>query len=141
MLEKSLSVTLITAILGAVAALCYVIAVPTIEANFTEFYILGLKEKAAHYPKEVRVGEEVKVIVGIINHEHATMTYTVVVKLNEVKSDEVGPIILEYKEKWETEVSFVPAKAGDNQKVEFLLYNEGGPYFEDPPHLWINVTE
>ncbi len=38
--------------------------------RFTEFYILGLEGKADNYPDELTVGEEGRVILGIVNHEH-----------------------------------------------------------------------
>ena len=48
--------------------------------------------------------------------------------------------MLEHDEKWEETVSFTPARVGDNQKTEFLLYKneESEPYLE-PLHLWVNV--
>jgi len=48
---------------------------------------------------------------------------------------------LSIEEKREEEVSFAPQGAGDNQKVEFLLYKngEGEPY--ERLHLFIAVKE
>ena len=48
---------------------------------------------------------------------------------------------LEHEEKWREEVGFVPQKAGEGQKVEFVLYKEGKPYLEEPLHLRIDVEE
>jgi len=87
------------------------------------------------------VGEEGKVIVGIINQEHETVSYRVEVRINGMKSSEVGPIVLEHEEEWELEVSFVPLVSGNNQKVEFLLYKQGQTEACQSLHLWVDVKD
>jgi len=141
-LDRVLSIILVVAVLGALGVLGYVIATPKVGEKFTEFYILGLSGKATDYPKEIRVGEEAKVIVGIVNHEHEIVTYQVEVKIDGVKNNEVGPVLLANEQKWEEIVSFTPDKTGDNQKVDLTLYKnqEAEPCLE-PLHLWIDVTE
>lgn len=140
-IDKVLSIILIAAILGAIGTLGYVIATPKVGEKFTEFYILGLEGKAIDYPRELKVGEEGRVIVGIINREHETVNYWVEVRIDGVRNNQVGPLELEHDEKWEGIVSFTPDRAGDSQKVEFLLYKdkEGEPYLR--LHLWIDVKE
>ena len=139
--DKILSIILIAAILGVVGTLGYAIAIPKVGERFTEFYVLGLEGKAIDYPRELRVGEEGRVIVGIINREHETVNYWVAVKIDGIRNNQVGPLELEHGEKWEGIVSFTPDRAGDNQKVEFLLYKHGEsePYLK--LHLWVNVKE
>ncbi|MCL0091512.1 DUF1616 domain-containing protein [Dehalococcoidales bacterium] len=139
--DKVLSITLVIAILGAVGMLGYVIATPKVGEKFTEFYILGLEGKAVDYPRELRVGEEGRVIVGIINNEHRIVNYRVEVRINGVRNSEIGPVVLEHDKKWEGEVSFTPEVAGEKQKVEFLLFKdeEAEPYLK--LHLWIDVSE
>ena len=63
--DKVLSIVLVTAILGALGMLIYVVAVPKTIGEFTEFYILGLGGKATDYPQRLVVGDEGKVITGI----------------------------------------------------------------------------
>jgi uncharacterized membrane protein len=128
-LDKALSVTLVLAIAATIGTLGYVIATPRVGERFTEFYILGLEGRAEDYPRELGVGEEGRVIVGIINREHETVSYRVEVRIEGVIRNEVGPIELAHDEKWE------------GQRVEFLLYRNGEvePYWE--LHLWLNVTE
>lgn len=140
--DRVLSVTLVLATLGALGALGYVIATPSVEDTFTEFYILGQGSKAADYPKELKVGDEGRVIVGIINHEDKQVSYRVGVMIGGKKSAEIGPIMLADEQKWEGEVIFVTEVAGNNQKTEFLLYkdDEFEPCLE-PLYLWINVAE
>jgi uncharacterized membrane protein len=69
------------------------------------------------------VGEEGKVMVGIINREHEPVTYRV--EVGGVKNNEVGPVMFEHNEGWEDIVSFTLDRVGDKQKVEFLLYRQG----------------
>ena len=140
--DKVLSAVLVIAILGAFGMLGYVIAMPKTGEKFTEFYILGEEGKAADYPEELGVGQEGRVILGIINNEYETMDYRVEVRIDGVINNEIGPVVLEHDEKWEEEVSFIPQIAGGKQEVEFLLYKNGQsePCFE-PLRLWINVTE
>ncbi len=137
--DRALSVILMLAILGTLGTLGYAIASPKVGERFTEFYIEGLEGKAADYPKELVVGGEGKVIVGIINREHETVTYRVEVAIGEVKNNEVGPVTLDHDGKWEEIVGFTPDKAGDKQKVEFLLYRQGQNEVYQRLHLWVDV--
>ena len=146
--DKVLSVVLAVAIVGAIGTLGYAVATPRVGEKFTEFYILGLDGKAENYPTELKVGEEGEVIVGIVNHEQEWVSYRVEVWIGGEKAklridgedrDEIN-LELEPERKWEREVGFVPQKAG-RQKVEFVLYKDGEPYFEEPLHLWIDIEE
>jgi len=140
--DRVLSVILIVVILGALGTLGYVIAKPKEAERFTEFYILGLEGRAVEYPREVKVGEDTKIIVVITNHEREVVSYRVEVKIAGIKNNEVGPMLLANEEKWEEILSFVPDKVGDNVKVEFFLYkNEESEPFLKPLHLWINVID
>ena len=62
-------------------------------------------------------------------------------KIDGVRNNQVGPLELGHDERWEEIVSFTPDRAGDNQKVEFLLYKNGEnePYLK--LHLWLKVKE
>lgn len=139
---KVLAITVVVAILATLGTLGYVIATPKVGETFTEFYILGQDGKAANYPKELKVGEKGEVIVGIVNHEGKEVSYRVEVVAGSQESTEVGPVVLVDEQKWEGEVSFVPEVAGENQKVEFLLYKDGEvePCLE-PLHLWVDVKK
>jgi len=140
-LDKGLSIGLVVAIVAALGCLGYVIANPKQGEKFTEFYILGPEGKAENYPQQVMVGEEAKVILGIVNHEHQPTSYRVEIKINGVKNKELRTGILAHEEKWEQVVGFTPEEVGVNQKVEFWLYKdeELQPCFEEPLHLYIDV--
>jgi len=140
-LDKGLSIGLVVAIVAALGCLGYVIANPKQGEKFTEFYILGPEGKAENYPQQVMVGEEARVILGIVNHEHQPLSYRVEIKINGVKNKELRTGILAHEEKWEQVVGFTPEEVGVNQKVEFWLYKdeELQPCFEEPLHLYIDV--
>ena len=140
--NKVLSIILVIAILGALGTLGYIIAVPKVGERFTEFYILGLNGKAMDYPSELKLGEEGRVIVGIANREHEIVSYRLEVRIDGMKNNEIEPIVLGHNEKWEEIVSFTPDKAGNREKVEFLLYKNGeAEPFLEPLRLWLDVTE
>ena len=137
--DKMLSIILTLAIVGALGMLGYAIASPKVGERFTEFYIEGLEGKAINYPKEMVLGEEGKVIVGIINREHETVTYRVEVAIDGVRNNEVGPMALNHDGEWEETVGFTPGRAGDNQKVEFLLYKQGQNEVYHRLQLWVDI--
>lgn len=146
--DKVLSMVLVVAIAVVIGTLGYVIATPRVGEKFTEFYILGPDGKAENYPTELKVGEEGRVIVGIVNHEQELTSYKIEIWIDGAKAklringedrDEIA-VELWHDAKWEQEVGFVPQKAG-RQKVEFVLYKDGELYFEQPLHFWLDVEE
>jgi len=168
-LDKFLSVILIVSIVGALGTLGYAIATPRSGEKFTTFYILGLHGEAEDYPAEfimegdrvvlVKYGdtevrevasEYARVTLGIVNHEHEQAAYLirvtidgeqVAVSVDGNEQDEIGLIELAHEEKWEHAVRFAPQHTGDSQKVSFVLYKNGVQYFDNPPYLWVDVTE
>ncbi len=140
--DKVLSVILVLAILGALGIIGYVIATPKAGQQFTEFYFLGQEGREGSYPRELIVGEEGRVVVGIANNEYKIMNYWVELRINGVKNNEVEGISLTHGERWENGVSFTPKVAGMKQKIEFLLYEKGEatPLFE-PLRLWVDIVE
>ncbi len=108
-------------IVGTVAALCYVITHP-VEEYLTEFYILSTEGKAEGYPEVLAVGEEERVILGVVNQEQESMSYKIEIMIGETLVEEIGPITLTHEEKWEEEVGFLMQEPDDNQKVEFKLF-------------------
>jgi uncharacterized membrane protein len=140
-LSKTLSIVLGLAILGAVAAIIYVVTVAVPGDAFTEFYILGPGKKAADYPTQLKVGEEARLIIGISNQERQTVSYQVEIQIGGVASDELGPISLNPGEKFEQPVTFTPDTPGERQKVEFLLYKQGEIEVYKTLYLWIDVTQ
>ncbi len=138
--SRVLSIILVLAVLGVLGVVSYAIAKPKVGQKFTEFYILGSEDRDADYPETLNTGQEGNVTIGIVNHEYQDVSYRVEVLLNGIKDDEVGPVRLEQDEKYEETVTFTLYQAGNNQKIEFLLYKNGDtePYLE-PLRLWIDV--
>ena len=137
--DKALSVVLVISILAAITVLGYVIATPKVGEKFTEFYVLGPGGEASGYPEEISIGEEVAVILGIVNREQEKTSYLVEIIINGISYSEKGPLNLENDEKWESQVSFQSDKLGNDQKVEFLLYRGGQSEVYRTLHLWIDV--
>ena len=131
-LDRALTLILALSIIGAIGLLAYVVVTPRVSERFSEFYILGPGGTAADYPVELSLGEQGKVILGIINQEDQEMTYLVEVRIEGDKVQEVGPIKIVPEEKWEQEVAFSLQKVGEDQRVDFLLFKAGGsqPYHQ-----------
>ncbi len=138
-ISKVISVVLVMIIIGTVAMLTYTIAKQKTGEKFTEFYILDLDGKAIDYPKVIQLGDHGKITMVIINNEQQLTRYMVEIKIDGFMNETFEPILLEADEKAVREVTFTPKSAGDQQKVEFLLYKDGQgePYLN--LHLWINV--
>lgn len=139
--DKVLSAVLAVALLGALALLGYVIAMPRAGETSTEFYILNPQGKAQNYSRELTVGEEGLVTVGIVNRELEPAVYQVEITVDGLKASWIGPVTLNHNEKWEQEVSFTPTRAGPNQKVEFFLYKGAKTELCGTLHLWVDVRE
>ena len=141
-LDKTLSIILVVAIIAVSGCLGYVVANPKQGESFTEFYILGEEGKAESYAAELQVGEEARVILGIVNHEHQPTGYRVEIAINGIKDKEILTGILAHEEKWEQMAGFTLDRSGINQKVEFWLYRDGEtqPCLKEPLHLYIDVN-
>jgi len=140
-LSKVLLLALVLAILASIGAFGYAVATPRVEESFTEFYVAGSGGMVEDYPREVASGEKATVILGIVNHERQSKFYFVEIKIDGEKVQEIGPISLASNGKSEQSVSILPTKAGEDQKVEFLLYkdDEGQPHLK--LHIWLDVKE
>lgn len=138
-LGKSLSIVLIASIIGSFATLAYVVVMPKSGERFTEFYLLGPNGMASGYPIDLKVGEEGRVIIGIVNREYENVTYRLEISFNGslVYKEQVSLI---NNEKWEEPFTFKAIKKGENQKLEFLLYKDQQIKTYRTLHLWVNVT-
>lgn len=137
-LDKVLSILLVLAILSTIGMIGYVRAVPKVE-KFTEFYILGPDGKMGGYPTELTVGEQAQVIVAMINHENATVNYTVQVKMGDYVKSTTGPIALNNGQKWEGPIEFSANMPNPNIEVQFLLFRQGDTLPYRSLHIWVNV--
>ncbi len=125
---------LIMAAIWSLGVLAYVLNLPPRASSLTEFYLLSMEKQAIGYPYELEIGEPGAVLVGIRNLEGEPIDYWLKVTIAGEEGQTLGPISLPPEEGKEIEVAFVPAWAGEQQKVEFLLY-KGVPRGEDKPYL------
>lgn len=139
--DKVLSCILALLLLAVIGTIVGVIHTPPIGEQFTEFYFLGVEGEAKTYPKELVVGGVGKVLVGIVNHEYQEMSYQVVVRIDGMEHEELGPVVLEHGEEWQQEVSFVVEKAGKKREVEFLLFKGGDSEPYNSLLLLLDVVE
>ena len=135
---KFLAILVMVSILGSLGMLGYYIASPAVE-SFTEFYILDVNGEVQNYPSEISAGDEAEVILGIVNKEQVKTSYRIEIAVDGTKYNEAGPILLEHNEKWEDLIEFSINKAGNEQKVEFLLFKDGQSEAYRSIHLWVNA--
>ena len=146
--DKVVTIILGALIIIAVTLTMYVIVFPKVGEKFTEFYVLGVDGTAYQYPRNLSIGENASVILGISNHEYRTITYTVEVWLvnettffnasgntNETVVDHmwfIDEITVELnctlvnldtleESQWEYNYSFSVSQRG-SFKLEFLLF-------------------
>ncbi|MBN2097992.1 MAG: DUF1616 domain-containing protein [Dehalococcoidia bacterium] len=139
--DRAFMAVLVVAMAAAVAGLAYVATHPGSEQEFTEFYLLGPSGLAEDYPSEIVLGASAHVIVGVTNHEGQDITYQVRISLGGTDLRTTDGIVLHNGENWEDQVVLAPTKAGDNQKVEFLLYRDGESEAYQELYLWIDVID
>lgn len=138
--DRILTGILIFSIALAIGMVYFVITAPKTGERFTEFYILGPEGRADNYSTELKYNSPAAILVGVVNHEYASVNYTVQVSLNKDVLTDTW-FSLGYNETWEKNMTFVPDKNGTNMKLEFWLFKEDNftaPYRE--LHLWVNVT-
>ncbi len=119
--DKIISSFSIIFILITIFTTAYIISSPKEDGKFTEFYLLGPDNKAYNYPTNLSEGQTGTIYQGIVNHEQSTVTYNLIIKLNNktLKNDN---ITLLNNEKKEIPLTFVASNSGQNQKMEFFLY-------------------
>lgn len=160
--DTVLNVLLVVSILLAGASVAYTVAVPNQGETFTEFYLLGEKENGElvtdDYPTNLTVGENTPLVVAIENHEHQTVEYTVVEKLQRVQIRNNSTSVLEEQElsRFSTIVgpsethhrnhTVTPKMTGERLRLVYLLYR-GAPSSDlsvesayREAHLWVNVS-
>ncbi len=139
-LQLIVIIVLIIAIVFCITAIYYIFTKGEGD-KFTEFYILGTDGKAHDYPVELRLEDDAKVILGIVNHEYSEMSYIFKISIDQTVLYTSDIITLDREEKWEKVVSFKPTKTGMNQRVDFILYKQTNNASPLTLNLWINVSK
>ncbi|QZP38445.1 DUF1616 domain-containing protein [Halobaculum magnesiiphilum] len=160
--DAALNVLLAISVIVAVSSVGYAVAVPKQGESFSEFYLLTEGEDgelvADDYPTEFTQGEPQSLVVGVSNHEHRSVNYTVVAAIQRVEVSnnsttvEASSQLREWRveladnETWQLEHTVAPEMTGDRLRLTYFLYRG------DPPetlradtayrelHLWVNVT-
>lgn len=142
-LPRALTWVLAIAVLASLVGVLYIAVTPQQTTDpYTEFYILGTDGNASNYPTNLSVGETGTLIVGISNHEHRTVTYTVLFRF-ENRTAASRTVTVNDDETWEDEVSFTPQSTG-RKPLRILLYKgENADPSQDAYRslrLWVNVS-
>ena len=158
LLDKALTIGLVISIIVALSIFVYAFTVPKTGERFTEFYILNENGMADQYPTSLNATENGTVIIGVVNHEFANVTYTVrkdLVWIQWVYNDtterdepvemsrvtlHTEDLSLDHEDEWESPFLFSIDDAGD-YKVEFLLFKNGD--FSEvyrSLHLYVEVS-
>jgi uncharacterized membrane protein len=121
------------------ATLVGIRSAPGTSEPFTEFFLLGPSGKLQGYPRQAFVGDSVRVVLGIGNHEFRRITYRVVVKIGNRELAALGPIPLDSGQRWTHEVQFTPPGPAPREEIDIVLLKEnaGAPYRN--LHLWLSV--
>ena len=160
--DAVLNVLLVVSILLAVSSVGYAVAVPKQGEQFSELYLLTEGDDgdlvADNYPQNFTAGEPQSLYVGIGNHEHERVNYTVVVAVEDVefvnnesrvRREErlrTFQTTLPHNETWQLNHTVAPSLTGDRLRLTYFLYKGSAP--NNPTvdnayrevHLWVNVT-
>lgn len=139
--DKILSAVLIAGIVLCTGFIIYLSVTPSSNDKFTEFYMLNADGKASDYPFDVKAGEAVTVILGVINHEYQPATYRIMVRQNGAIIKSVNVSLLQDKQKWEEKVDFTVEGNGRTQ-LEFYLFagDSKEPHIKDPLTLTLDAA-
>ncbi|MFZ2070715.1 MAG: DUF1616 domain-containing protein [Halobacteriota archaeon] len=134
-----LTVILAISIIIALSMTIYVIITPKTGEKCTEFYILGPNGTASDYPTNLKLGAEGEVIIVIVDHEYANISYRLGITWDgEVLEEKT--MVLSNNETWKSPFKFKANNKGENQKLELLLFKAGEKQVYRSLHLWVDVT-
>jgi uncharacterized membrane protein len=161
--DRALTVGLAAAVVAAVAAMGYAVAVPGPDQSYTGVSLLSQNETgelvADDYPRNFEAGSSRPLVVELDNREGERTGYSVVVELQRVEqADDGGAEVLEERrlatftptvgagETWRTVHEVTPTMTGEDLRLVYLVYR-GEPPNEPTTgnayrhvHVWVNVT-
>jgi len=138
---RALAAIAALALVALTAAAAYLIVPSRGGEAYTEFYLLDPSGRAAAYPGALALGQSARLMLGVTNHEGQDATYQIVAKIDGAIARSVPDLRLEDGDRWEQEVAVAPSRAGDGQKLEYLLYREGDSEPYRRLHLWLDVED
>jgi uncharacterized membrane protein len=162
-IDQFLNGVLIVVAIVAIITTAVVIAFPKEGERFSEFYILGEKQRSADYPEMIMTGLPYQMYIGIGNQEHRNVTYTIETWALRMEFDNVTntssilsmdsldqqSLVLAHNDTMNIPYTLSVNKTGYN-RVEFLLFNESVPGSEVTGsdrinasyrdlHIWVTV--
>ena len=146
--DKIVTILLAASLIATIIIIIFIISFPIPGEKFSELYLLDEYGGTNDYPKNLTLGKNASVVIGIVNHEYRKVNYTVeiwLVNQTFINNDSTNeseilynhmwfmgkiPVALNYnsinyqetwKPQWEYNFSFNISKEG-NFKLVFLLY-------------------
>lgn len=160
--DAVLNVALAAVLLLAVASVGYALVDQQNGEQYTELYVLSENDDGRlvtdNYPTELTATQSRSLVVGVRNHEHERMSYTVVTTLQRVRSEGGSTTVVEEErldrfgvtlasnESTHQRRVLTPSLTGDSLRLTFSLYRGDGPGDREAgdayrqAHLWVNVT-
>jgi len=117
------------------------VVLPAPAEKLTEFYAVGTDGLAQDYTRELVVNEEAELKLGIVNREGAIGSYRIEVRSANKMAGSSDTFSMNSWSKLEYSLRYGLDKAGDNQKVDILLYYNNQPVPYRQLRLWLNVRE
>jgi uncharacterized membrane protein len=160
-LDTLLNVLLAIAIVVSSAGFGYALLAPNEGESYTSFALLTENDEgdlvAGNYPTEFRNGESRSMTARVANHETGPQSYTVVVVVERVRTEDGEATVLQRSvhrqfefdldpgETWQTQHEIAPTMQGEDVRVRYLLYRGSPPDNLDPGdayrdlYVWIDV--
>lgn len=157
-----LNLVLVISVVLAMSSITYAVAVPRDGSSSSQLTVLTENDAGdlvtSGYPTEFERGESQPMYVGVENDEGENVNYTVVVKLQRVRTSGESTTVLQEETlrrmeatvdddgTWRQRHAVTPTLLGENLRLTYLLYKTTPP--EDPgtenaygdAYVWINVS-
>jgi uncharacterized membrane protein len=154
--QRASVITAIILILTVTAGVGYLFATPGQGEAYTELYVLNSNDNK--YPQNMTVNESEQLRVGISNHEHHSVQYTLIGELQRVNHSNgqfrvterqrlgENSISISPNQTWERKDQFRPQLQGNRLRLIYYLYQSSPPQTPtietatQEVHIWVNVT-
>ncbi|EKQ51471.1 MAG: Protein of unknown function (DUF1616) [Methanobacterium sp. Maddingley MBC34] len=118
--DRTLSIIIVIFLIIGLLGIFYIILTPNETEKYTEFYLLGQNGNAGDYPTNLTTGESGNLTVGVVNQEHSTSSYQMMIIGNN-KTLKTENFTLMNGQKKEIPFEFTAEYSGQ-YKLEFNLY-------------------
>ncbi len=118
----------------------WVLAAPVSEIPATEFFILGKDGLAQDYPREIDLGQTQAITIGITNNENQLRNFRVEVRSDDQLIGVAGPFTVQPGQTINAPVEFIPLQAGENIRIDILLFQGTDLDIYRSLQLWLKVN-